>query len=151
MLIWTHDYLRTKAELIYKEKKTTVGVCLIATEKCSRERWTSPLLFHGNISEVLFSLNTFNSVYCAAGSPALVWTCRLYHTVSAACAGHSTGCFKPTACRIALSVESRLMHRSYHNNNTLTRCLHKYLNGFSSLLGEEHPPIEGWAAANDAA
>lgn len=47
-----------KAWINLKRKKK-VGVCLIAVEKSSREVWTSPLIFHRNISNVLFSLINF--------------------------------------------------------------------------------------------
>lgn len=53
--------------------------------------------------------------------------CRSRWAVLALWTGDSSDYCQTTAFLIALYAESRLIQKSYHNNTTSTRCLHKYL------------------------
>lgn len=136
-------------------KKRKVGVCLRAVEKSSRETWTSPLISHRNSSDALFSVPAlyFNNVWWS--SSASVGMCRSHWAVLAPWAGDSSEYFKTTTFIIALHEESRLIQKSFHNDNTSTWCKHKYLSHprewFSAMLGEKHSSFEEQTTENGGA
>lgn len=137
------------------KKKKKVGVCLRAVDKSSKETWNSPLISHRNGCDVLFSLPAlyFNSVWWS--SLASVGMCRSHWALQAPWAGDSSEYFKTTTFIIALHEESRLIPKSYHNDNTSTWCKHKYLTHprewFSAMLGEKHLSLEEQTTENGGA
>lgn len=136
-----------------KKKKRKVGVCLRAMEKRGNVDFST--ISHRNSSDVFFSFPAlyFNNFWWS--SSASVGMCRSHRAVLAPRAGDSSEYFKTTTLIIALHEESRLIQKSYHNNNTSTWCKHKYLTHprewFSTMLGEKHSSFEEQTAENGGA
>lgn len=138
-----------------KEKKKKKSRFLRAVEKSSREMWTSPLISHRNSCAVFSSSPALYFTNVWWSSSASVGMCSSHWAVLAPWAGDSSEYFKTTTFIIALHEESRLIQKSYHNNNTSTWCKHKYLTHprewFSPMLGEKHSSFEEQTTENGGA